>query len=469
MSEAKPCQMGAPSESAPIDGGPAPAPDPQTSSTAAANSNCSERIGLALSGGGFRATLFHLGVIAYLRYSGQLKNVKHICSVSGGSILAAHMALNWSKYNGTDLEFNEVTKELIQFIRSDVRGRIMRTLLLRLTIVVGLIFIGLLYVFLNIGWFTYNLVSTRGIAIAIVSLIVVAVVCIFLVVGVSMLVAFVFAFLQRKGWMPFSVTNEIERRYQELFPARKLVGALGVAEKVPKVELLCTSMTTGDLCWFDSTGFTIALAGEAPTTYAIRGHTIARAVTASSAFTVWVPPVPLLETFHHVEAEELPAELYLTDGGAYDNLGLRRLREVHKGKNPFCRLVVSDAQAGFEWQLDQRFISIFSRGMRASDLLMKRITEFEKKEFRTDVENETLLLIELDSEVGNGPVAPEQQRGLRRIRTDLDEFSVEEISLLIMHGFYVASHVDAKVKNGVPGVENSCESVKRMLAHAFAS
>ena len=57
-------------------------------------------VGLALSGGRFRATLFHLGVVRALRDAGILKDVSHVCSVSGGSILAAHLALHWEDYLG---------------------------------------------------------------------------------------------------------------------------------------------------------------------------------------------------------------------------------------------------------------------------------------------------------------------------------------------------------------------------------
>jgi predicted acylesterase/phospholipase RssA len=64
-------------------------------------------IGLALSGGGFRATLYHLGVIRYLRDSGSLPLIGDIAAVSGGSIVAAHLVLNWDRYNGTDAEFAE--------------------------------------------------------------------------------------------------------------------------------------------------------------------------------------------------------------------------------------------------------------------------------------------------------------------------------------------------------------------------
>lgn len=45
-----------------------------------------ESIGLALSGGGVRAAAFHAGVLKYLAEQSRLENVKHISSVSGGSL-----------------------------------------------------------------------------------------------------------------------------------------------------------------------------------------------------------------------------------------------------------------------------------------------------------------------------------------------------------------------------------------------
>jgi NTE family protein len=53
-----------------------------------------ERSGLALclSGGGFRAALFHLGALRRLNELGVLSQVDTISSVSGGSILAGHLA-----------------------------------------------------------------------------------------------------------------------------------------------------------------------------------------------------------------------------------------------------------------------------------------------------------------------------------------------------------------------------------------
>jgi predicted acylesterase/phospholipase RssA len=47
------------------------------------------KIGLALSGGGFRAALFHVGVLARLAELGILRRVEVVSSVSGGSIIGA--------------------------------------------------------------------------------------------------------------------------------------------------------------------------------------------------------------------------------------------------------------------------------------------------------------------------------------------------------------------------------------------
>ncbi len=87
-----------------------------------------ETIGLTLSGGGFRATLFHIGVVRYLRETGLLGRVRRICSVSGGSVLAAHLALYWDDYNGTEERFSMRVGEILRCVRYDVRGRVIRRL-----------------------------------------------------------------------------------------------------------------------------------------------------------------------------------------------------------------------------------------------------------------------------------------------------------------------------------------------------
>src|SRR5712664_2030798 len=54
-------------------------------------------IGLCLSGGGFRAMLFHLGAFVRLNELGLLPRLDRIASVSGGSIAAGALAVAWNK------------------------------------------------------------------------------------------------------------------------------------------------------------------------------------------------------------------------------------------------------------------------------------------------------------------------------------------------------------------------------------
>lgn len=51
------------------------------------------KTGLALSGGGFRSAMFHIGVLAALAEKNQLKNIEIISCVSGGSIIGAYYYL----------------------------------------------------------------------------------------------------------------------------------------------------------------------------------------------------------------------------------------------------------------------------------------------------------------------------------------------------------------------------------------
>lgn len=54
-----------------------------------------DRIGLCLSGGGYRAMIYHVGVLHRLNTAGLLGRIDEIASVSGGSITAGLLALKW--------------------------------------------------------------------------------------------------------------------------------------------------------------------------------------------------------------------------------------------------------------------------------------------------------------------------------------------------------------------------------------
>jgi NTE family protein len=81
-------------------------------------------IALALSGGGFRATLFHVGSLWRLNELGILRKLGRISSISGGSITAGVLAEAWGKLafnNGTAANFRDlIVDPLRAFCRRDV-------------------------------------------------------------------------------------------------------------------------------------------------------------------------------------------------------------------------------------------------------------------------------------------------------------------------------------------------------------
>ncbi|WP_339727974.1 patatin-like phospholipase family protein [uncultured Gimesia sp.] len=59
-------------------------------------------IGLCLSGGGYRAMLFHVGTILRLNEFALLQKLSRVSSVSGGSITAGVLGLNWNRLDFSD-------------------------------------------------------------------------------------------------------------------------------------------------------------------------------------------------------------------------------------------------------------------------------------------------------------------------------------------------------------------------------
>ncbi len=62
----------------------------------------SKRLGLALSGGGFRAAAYHLGVFKKLDQLGLLGKLDLLSCVSGGSIAGGTLAINWGSADALD-------------------------------------------------------------------------------------------------------------------------------------------------------------------------------------------------------------------------------------------------------------------------------------------------------------------------------------------------------------------------------
>ncbi|HET7434313.1 MAG TPA: patatin-like phospholipase family protein [Thermoanaerobaculia bacterium] len=81
-----------------------------------------DSIALCLSGGGYRAMLFHLGVLWYLNDAGLLSKIARFSSVSGGSVTAATLALHWNELTrdtrGVATNFTDVVVKAIRKMAS---------------------------------------------------------------------------------------------------------------------------------------------------------------------------------------------------------------------------------------------------------------------------------------------------------------------------------------------------------------
>ncbi|MCK4664698.1 MAG: patatin-like phospholipase family protein [Bacteroidales bacterium] len=83
-----------------------------------------QKISLALSGGGFKATLFHLGVVRRLMELGLFNNIKTVSSASGGSILNGLLGLHYDKIKDIDDFDKLITTKIKKIVRINVRNRL---------------------------------------------------------------------------------------------------------------------------------------------------------------------------------------------------------------------------------------------------------------------------------------------------------------------------------------------------------
>jgi predicted acylesterase/phospholipase RssA len=342
-----------------------------------------KRIGLALSGGGFRATLYHLGLVRFLRDAGILSQVSQITSVSGGSIFAAHLVLNWGRYNGSPEDFEAAASELIAFVRLDVRNRIVRRFPLTLPL----------------RW------------------------------------------LRRPLGMPtrqLSRTGLLEYHYEKFLYGDKSLFEL---PEQPRLHILATNLSEGCLCAF-SRDCLLMMRRRAEGVYrADRIHvglaTVAMAVAASSAFPGFFPPLDLRGVDVGAVQGEFGRQAY-TDGAVFDNLGVRMFRFLEDDSGPKTTLV-SDVGKRIEVQGPRRAGGLIRTALRATDILMDRVWQLESEAFHG---TPGFVFVPITDIVWpeDDPTAlhPIIQRQLANVRTDLDRFSDLEISGLVQHGYCVA-------------------------------
>ncbi len=384
-------------------------------------------IGLALSGGGFRATLFHLGVVRFLFEVRLLESVKLVSSVSGGSILAAHLILNWNKYKGPNEDFDAAAREVLNFVQADIRGRVLRRWMLGCSTVVPRFLLPK-----ERQWSLVNLLQRE------------------------------YAQLFRA---PVTSSEAAPNPTADLGPAdareatTKFVEAATHREATigdlrgdrPGVRFNCTSLTTGDPCYFDQAGFGWYEDGVIVAPMPAFGLPVAYAVTASSAFPPLFPPVDISYETLSCDQSKFKNEQRLTDGGVYDNLGIGALtaeyREGTSGseqKVPLEIIIISDAEGNFDSDFETKFSFPVNRNVRASDLLMKRVSILQLDDLERPSEGAAkkkipFVRVRIREPVRNlddkTVLGPEAQRALINVRTDLDYFTPDEVTALIAHGY----------------------------------
>src|ERR1051325_10996524 len=109
---------------------------PVTGAAAEPGAGPSPGIALCLSGGGYRAMIFHLGALVRLNQLGFLKKLARISSVSGGSITAGVLAVGWRNLsfdaNGVAQNLEDVlTRPIRRFANTTIdQGSIIKGILM---------------------------------------------------------------------------------------------------------------------------------------------------------------------------------------------------------------------------------------------------------------------------------------------------------------------------------------------------
>lgn len=351
-------------------------------------------IGLCLSGGGFRATLFHLGVLRRLNDLGLLSRMTMISSVSGGSILNGLLASRWQRLlkdsSGVFSNFQaEIEAPTREFCSHNLRN--------------------------------YPLITGR---------------------------------LNPLHWRElltddYSVSNLLAEKYDsDLLGGATMQTLRDIFEQNgPRFVFCSTNLATGVDWTFDPKRMGDYLSG-----YTWQPDLkLGMAVAASSAFPLAFPPLTIVLDpngvweFGDIPDGDLRTELrtkaHLTDGGVYDNMGLEPVWKRHDFV--FC----SDAGAPFSIESDPSG-DIIGRLKRSSDIIDRQsralrrrmlIDAFDRKDYRG-------AFWGIATDIEDYPLTPKAAgytgttlTALSNIRTDLDVFQPGEQLVLMNHGWLLAS------------------------------
>jgi len=359
------------------------------------------KIGLALSGGGFRASIFHLGIIRRLEELGIMKKVSVISSVSGGSIIAAYYVIEMERRLRErrtedpvpDKQMDSLRLELFEEITGDFFCALDHNLRTR-----ALIFSPFYH---PIGWLKS------------------------LSPGYSrsdlMLAEYDKWFYRNNTLDQFPTGRTVET---ENSPA----GFNG-----PKLVLNTTSLMSGERVGFSR----VPISGLNELKKCNKNVLcISKIVGASACVPGLFPPVPVSGDL-------------LVDGGVTDNQGIEGLME-----NDCDVMLISDASGQIEQlhKLSGKAISVVGRTTsilqsQVRTKLLDLLQDWKKEESGREFAFIHLFLNLKDRGTNVPRVPSEFIPGIARIRTDLDQFSFIERESLMYHGYTL---IDSQIKAHCP-------------------
>jgi len=221
----------------------------------------SPRIGLALSGGGFRATAFGLGSLRALHDRDLLREVAVVSGISGGSLLTAMWAYGPERFD----EFDDTVTSIL---RAGLQTEIARRA------------------------FTPHAVRKA-------------------IVGAARA-------LRPGQERTYSRTDAlVEALAAREFGAKSITD---ITHRATDTVISSTDMRTGNAVRFGS-----VISASSPYGTILGDVTVAEAVAASAAFPVLLPALYRQYEFQRRDGSRRIEQLAMTDGGVYDNLGVAPL------------------------------------------------------------------------------------------------------------------------------------------------
>jgi len=276
-----------------------------------------KRLGLSLSGGGYRATAFHLGTLNKLQEMNILQQTDVISTISGGSITGAYYCLEKDNYDN----FKDSLYDALQ--KKDVITKVLLSFTFLKLVVFAFIFLLPAFYFLTTSY-----------------------AWIFPV----LLAAFIFLLLKFQFHI-FPISKRIESIYNDFFYKRKKLGNL---PEHPALVIGSTNVQTSrpftfSKNWMQDSTYQYM---EQPVKFKAADFPIARAVMASCCVPFAFTPIRIAEEFFQNPDDAQRVHPLLVDGGVYDNQGIHKI--MQHGSYECSHIITSDAGGGSSGELSFR-------------------------------------------------------------------------------------------------------------------